>query len=389
MNLNKPKFDTYKIYGRLIIDRRKTEFATNFYCEEKLWDKEKGRAKKNMVINDELSEIENNLNRIRRKLLDDGKPLSSRSIIAIYKGDKKTQRFLVEYMDEHIKEIREKKEHAINTVNHYSASKKIYQDFIKSAYKKSDFPIKEMNYDFVKAFDHYLMTKHTDRHGNNIKRNTANKHHSRLRTMLHKAHNEALILENPYTRFQLRNKPTNRSFLTSDEINRIIKLNFENNQVLDRVRDFFLFSCYTSLRFSDAYNLKMTDIIETSNSKKIISIEMDKTKEMVYVPLIAEAMELIDKYKDEDSRIVSNYVLPRYSNQKVNLFLKHIGTLAEIEKDLTHHVARHTFATVALNNGIPLDVVQKILGHSSIRTTQIYAKMLTSTLEKEMEKFKL
>ena len=389
LNKAKSRGDEYKIYGRLIIDRKKSEFATNYFISEDKWDSAKGRARKNININEELGELENTINRIRRKFIDEEKPVSANGIISILKGDKKEKRELLEYMQEHINEIKLKGEHSPFTLNHYTTSQSIYKKFIKHQYNKEDIPINKIDADFIKAFDLYIMSVYNDRHNNNISRNTANKHHSRLRTIFIKAHSEGLMIENPYSRYQLRNNPSNRKFLTPEEIKRIIALDFSNNITLDRVRDFFFFSCFTSLRFSDAFNLKLSDIIETTEGKKMVSIKMEKTKEMVYVPLIEEALGIISKYDNESSRIIAGFVLPRYSNQKVNIYLKHIATLAEIEKELTHHVARHTFATIALNKSIPLEAVQKLLGHNSIRTTQIYAKMRTSTLEKEMEKFKI
>jgi site-specific recombinase XerD len=113
---------------------------------------------------------------------------------------------------------------------------------------------------------------------------------------------------------------------------------------------------------------------------------MEKTNDYVQIPLITEAMEIIEKYNTHPDREVLNFVLPRIKNQKINFHLKTIGDTIGIHKTITHHVARHTFATRALNRGIPIEVVQKLLGHTDLKTTQIYAKMLTSTIVKEMEK---
>lgn len=387
LNRNKGKGEQFKIYGRLIHDRKKCEFATNYYIEETKWDDARGRAKRNQVINDELSDLEARINRIRRKLLDDEKPVSSRIIIEILKGDRKEKRSLLEYINEHIEEIIRKKEHAENTRNHYKSSRNIYAKFIKENLKRSDVTIHSIDYNFLKKFDDWMLSEYTDKMGHSVKRNTVNKHHSRLRTLLHKAVREGYIQSNPYQLFSLKNTPTNRSFLTIEEVNSIKALDFRNNNSLDRVRDFFMFSCYTSLRYSDAVKLRLKDIIETEEGKKLISIKMEKTKESVYVPVIPAAQAIIDKYEEDPARVVEGFVLPRYSNQKLNSYLKLIATMAGINKEMTHHVARHTFATIALNKGMPLEVVQKILGHCNIRTTQIYAKMQTSTLEKEMEKF--
>ncbi|MBS2099127.1 site-specific integrase [Carboxylicivirga linearis] len=391
LNKNKSRGkDEYKIYGRLIIDRRKSEFATNYYINENGWDVAKGRAKKNMAINDELTEAESEVNRIRRKLLDDGKPVSAKIIIQILKGDRKEKRFLLEYMAEHIEDMRKKGENAENTCDHYQSSYNIYEQFINNIYKNKDYPFNQINLEFIEQYDMYMLTMYRDPNGKKVKRNTINKHHSRLRTMLHKAVREEIISKNPYIHFPLKNTPTTRSFLTEEEINAIRKIDFSNNKTLDQVRDFFLFSCFTSLRYTDAYNLTTNNIIKTDKGKTALYVEeSDKTKAPLHIPIISQTQEIIDKYNTHPDREVGGFILPRYSNQKVNDYLKNIAVLANIKKELTHHVARHTFATIALNKGIPLPVVQKILAHKSIRTTQIYAKMLVSTVEKEMEKFDL
>jgi len=390
LNKNKTRGNNeYKIYGRLIIDRRKSEFATSYFIEEKAWDTPKGRAKKNMAINDELAVFEAEINRIRRKLLDDDKPVSAKVVTQVLKGDRKEKRFLLEYLEEHMQGMKQKGQHAENTCNHYQSSYNIYEQFINNHCSNQDYPINQIDYEFLDQFDTYMLTVYTDNRGKNVKRNTVNKHLSRLRTMLHKAVREEIISKNPFEKFPLRYEPTTRTFLTKEEVNRIKELDFSNNTTLDRVRDFFLFSCYTSLRFSDAINLRLINIVSTSDGKKMISKNMEKTKEDVYIPVLKEAQNLIDKYNDDPARVTKGYIMPRYTNQKINSYLKMIGTMADINKELTHHVARHTFATIALNSGMPLEVVQKLLGHTQIRTTQIYAKLQYATLEQEMEKFDL
>lgn len=389
LNESKTKGNELKIYGRLIVDRKKSEFATNYYIEENKWDDAKGRAKKNSAINDELTELEAEINRIRRKLLDDKKPLTAKAIIDILKGEKQETRCLLEFLDEHIDEIHRMGEHSNNTENHYKSSRNIYKKYVSEKLRKKDIPLTSIDYEFLKHFDEWMLTEYTDKLGQNVKRNTVNKHHSRLRTILHKAIRENIITVNPYSKFKLKNTPTRRSFLTIDEVNAIKALDFSNNKSMDRVRDIFLFSCFTSLRYSDAILLRMNDIITTEDNRRLISIQMEKTKESLYVPLIPSAQAIIDKYEDDAARKVQGYVLPRYTNQKLNAYLKLIGTMAKTSQELTHHVARHTFATAALNQGMPMEVVQKILGHNNIRTTQIYAKMQISTLEREMDKFNL
>ncbi len=152
-----------------------------------------------MAINDELAVFEAEINRIRRKLMDDDKPVSSMVVTQILKGDRKEKRYLLEYMDEHMQGMKLKGQHALNTCNHYQSSYNIYEQFINNDLKSKDYPINQIGYEFLNQFDTYMLSVYTDKQGNNVKRNTVNKHHSRLRTMLHKAVREEIISKNPYS----------------------------------------------------------------------------------------------------------------------------------------------------------------------------------------------
>ncbi|MBK7816313.1 MAG: integrase catalytic domain-containing protein [Sphingobacteriaceae bacterium] len=162
---------------------------------------------------------------------------------------------------------------------------------------------------------------------------------------------ENIISRNPYSRFKLKYTASTRTFLTAPELQKIESSDLGGNISLDRVRDKFLFSVYTGLRFKDADNLKEENI-EFDGKKYWVVIVQNKTKEYLRVPLLNKAKEVYDKYEDE--REITGYVLQRMSNQKINSFLKVIAKHAGITKPLTHHVARHTAATtIFLSNGVP------------------------------------
>jgi integrase/recombinase XerD len=378
-----------QIYLRIIVDREKAEMATKLFIDPKQWNDEAGRANKLVSINDELAEIENEIRRIRRKILDEEKPLSARLVKQFYKGDKNFKTRLLEYFNKHIDELTQfsdSEKISRGTVKNYKVTLKHVSGFINDHKKISDLNINEIDYSFINDFDIYLKTVYTNKLGEKICNNHANKQHSRLRTVLHKAIREGIISSNPYASFRLKSDKTKRDRLTELELRILKNKSFHGNQSLDRVRDFFLFSCYTGLRYEDAYNLKMDDIIKESDGTLAINIVMGKTDDQVYVPILEPARQIIAKYAEDDARKVFNYVLPRYSNQKINVYLKTISELTGINKELTHHVARHTCATFLLNSGVPIEVVQHILGHSDLKTTKIYAKMLNSTVKEEMKK---
>ena len=386
LNTAKLMGDKIKIYCRIIIDRRKSEFYTGFGIKKEFWNVESGKAYRNADINNELTKIESKIYDIRRSILDSGLLLTASNIVDYYNGKKILKVYLLNYFTNHLQHIKSKDELARITIAQYHTTFRIVQQFVQETLKKSDVLIAEVDYRFIIDLDHYMVKSYLDPLGKHIARNTINKHHSRFRTLLIKAIKEDLITKNPYINFRLKDIKTQRFHLSEDEIRLLKEHHLNNNIVLQKVRDFFLFSCYTGLRFNDAYKLKMDDIIKDQNGISIISIKMGKTNDYVQIPLIKEAMEIIEKYNAQPDREVLNYVLPRIKNQKINFHLKTIGDIIGIHKLITHHVARHTFATLALNRGIPIEVVQKLLGHTDLKTTQIYAKMLISTIVKEMEK---
>jgi integrase/recombinase XerD len=389
LNPSKVKDGKHQIYTRVIVEREKIELATKLFVAPSQWNGESGKTKKATTINDEIADIESEIRKVRRKILDDNKPLSARLIKQYYKGEKNFKVKFLEFYKNHIedqKKYAEAETISPATVTAYNSTYKALRSFLNTYKGYNDININEVDYSIISSFDIYLKTVYKDKFGNGISSNYANKQHSRVRTILHKAVSEGIITLNPYSKFKLKKEKTTRERLTEPELEKLQNNDLGGNISLQRVRDFFLFSCYTALRYEDAFNLKMNDLIKEHDGTLAINITMGKTDDQVYVPLLDKVVEIIAKYDNDDARKVHNYVLPRYSNQKVNAYLKTIADLTGINKELTHHVARHTCATFFLNRGISLEVVQKILGHSDIKTTKIYAKMLNSTVKNELSK---
>jgi site-specific recombinase XerD len=240
-----------------------------------------------------------------------------------------------------------------------------------------------VDYEFINAYDLFLHETYS------LHKNTINKYHSRLRTILLKALAEGHIFKQPYANFKLNTVKTDREFLSQQEIDLLIKLDLSSNQSLDRVKDLFLFSVYTGLRFQDAQDLTMDNLISYKNKPSIRFIQQ-KTSRAIEIPLFPVVKKMIDKYKACPERKILNKLLPKISNQKVNTYLKIIGDLAGVNRKITHHIARHTFATtICLNNNMPLEDVSMLLGHSSLKTTQIYGKITQERLFQSMNKIKI
>ena len=186
---------------------------------------------------------------------------------------------------------------------------------------------------------------------------------------------EGIINKQPYSNFKLKSVKSERDFLQQDEINKIIKLDLSGNKSLDKVRDLFLFSCYTGLRFQDAQNLTTENLINFKEKPFLKHIQ-EKTGRAVDIPILPIVSKILEKYKSAPEREIFHLLLPKISNQKANSYLKVISALSGIGRQLTHHMARHSFATtICFNNNMPMEDVSKLLGHSSIKTTQIYGRI--------------
>ena len=210
------------------------------------------------------------------------------------------------------------------------------------------------------------------------------KHLERLRKMVNLAVREEWLVKDPFIKFKLKFEKKERGFLTPDELQRIEEKEFHIDR-LNQTRDIFIFSCYTGLSYAEVYDLTSDHIITGLDGKLWIQGQRRKSKEWFKVPLLPQAKAIVDTYADHPLAQANGKVLPVYTNQKTNAYLKEIAILCEVGKNLTYHLARHTFATtVTLSNGVPIESVSKMLGHTSLRTTQVYAKVVEQKLSNDM-----
>ena len=191
--------------------------------------------------------------------------------------------------------------------------------------------------------------------------------------------------KDPFVNYKLKLERKERCYLTQRELNRIEETHF-TSKGYERVRDCFLFACYTGLSYVDLKALRKDQLIPASNGRLWIYTKREKTNESVRVPLLPQALALMKKYTKDEELEVSGKLMPLYSNQKVNKYLKKIIEVCQIHKHVTFHVARHTFATtVTLSNGVPIETVSKLLGHTQLQTTQIYARVLQKKVGDDMD----
>lgn len=260
-----------------------------------------------------------------------------------------------------------------NTYSHYLTTKKYLKEFINKEYKAKDIRASNVNYKFTNQFEIWLKEKYCNHNG-------AIKHIIRLKRAFNYAEQCGIIKSNDIANYKVRELPYNRQILTEEEVKKI-ELYTPSNVILEEVKDVFLFCCYTGLSYSDVKSLSVNDVRIINNRKWIVK-NRAKTNVEFSVPIVLNGLLTLDKYKDYHDELL----LPVRSNQKMNKHLKTIAKECGINKHVSMHLARHTFATtIALNNNVPIETVSKVLGHTKLSTTQIYAKILKKKIEQDFE----
>jgi site-specific recombinase XerD len=255
-------------------------------------------------------------------------------------------------------------------------------EFLQWKYQITDINIRELNFEFINDFEFYLKSQ------KKIDVNTNAKYIKNVKKIVNECVAKNWLDKDPFMGYKIKTKHTEREFLNEFELKDIEEKEFVIER-LNHVRDIFLFSCYTGLAYIDIFNLTKENISIGIDGEKWIFTHRQKTETASRIPLLSSALVILDKYAKHPKAINENKLLPVPSNQKVNAYLKEIGDCCGIKKELTFHIARHTFATtITLNNGVSLESVSKMLGHKKFQTTQIYAKILDKKVSDDMLQLK-
>ena len=362
----------HPIYCRININRKKAEFALRELVDPKKWNEASQTIKGSPELTAKLNSIYNRLNDIRNDILKEGRVPTANEVKNLYLNisDKSTK--LLDYLEQFIDQIDALPEYSTSTWKKYKTIKEHLIKFLKTN-NKTQVTLHAIKPELIREFEYFLKTE------SKLSINTTTKYLKLLKTVFNRAIEFGKLNSNPMQNLKLKHERTNRTFLSNDELKRIEKFNAPNDS-LNRVKNIFLFSCYTGLRFTDVGLLTPKSIVTDAKNNKWIEIrEIQKTGDFLRIPLLHKAEQILDIYQDEAE--ITGKLLPLRSNQKVNAYLKIIADMCDIDKTLTFHMARHTFATtITLANNIPIEVVSKMLGHKDISTTQIYAKVLNESM---------
>ena len=370
---------------RFTVNGGTVNLTTGVQIDAIFWDKKKAKVKakhpKCSQLNKEIKELEDKIQGTWEDLKYRGEPISALKIKKIIRNETVTRITLIYLIKYHIAYIKERvgKQYSSSTLKQFVTLKNKIERFLIKSYSSNDLDIERVNYEFITRFEAFLSTVDE----NSI--NTTTKYIKRLKTVINTGIKNEWITSDPFLRYRGKTEPTNRQHLSFEEIKEIENLDLNENERLDMVRDSFLFMAYTGLAYCDLLRVNKNNIIIGLSGKKFIRIERGKTKQICEIPIFDKTADLIEKYKSNPFCINKNVLIPVISNQKTNFYLKQIAEKAKIQKPITCHIGRYCFATLSLELNVPLETVSKVLGHRSIKTTQIYGKITRTKIESDYE----
>lgn len=374
------------VYARITVDGKSLDLSAKRKVHLRNWDEGRGTVKGSKesikALAAYLDQLRNRLYECRQELEKERKLITAEAIKQRYLGRDETGKSLQELMAYHNEEM--KFELAPGTQKNYHTTRKYVQAFLKEKCKTSDVYLEELNYKFIKDFEKFLKNRKPQDHQKPCGQNGAMKHIERFRKMINLAIKEEWLSKDPFLKFKARFVKKERGYLTLEELQRIEEKSFSIKR-LSLVRDLFVFSCYTGASYVEVSELKPEQVVKGMDGALWLQGQRRKSGEFFKVPLLPQALRIIERYQDDPKAVAAGKLLPVLSNQKLNAYLKEIADLCGIDKNFSFHLARHTFATsVTLANGVPIESVSKMLGHGSIRTTQIYAKVVEKKLSEDM-----
>lgn len=367
---------------RLSVNGDVSQFSSKLDLEAELWDvklgKAAGNSQKSRQLNNLLDDIHTSLKNHYHDIEIHETSVTAEKVRNAFLGFSTKQCTLLELFRKHNDDAR--KLVGINkteaTLAKYDRAYRRVEEFMKAQYNITDIALKEINHMFITDFGTYLRTV------SKCNENTTAKFMQTFRMIIILAKNNGWIFNDPFSNYKIRLKRVDRGYLTDQEIQKVLDKDFDSKR-LEQVRDVFIFSCFTGLAYIDVKQLTANNICTSFDGKQWIMTHRQKTDTPVNVPLLNIPLTILKKYEGE---LPKGQLLPVLSNQKLNSYLKEIADLCGIQKNVTFHLARHTFATTTtLSKGVPIETVSKMLGHTNIRTTQIYARITNEKISRDMQ----
>ena len=372
------------LFCRITVDGQEARFGMKCDVNPKYWDVKTGRATGRTAEAAKANTLVDNtqaaLYKVYREMQERDNYVTAEKVKNAFLGFEQKHQTLLELFDSHNEE--RKQQIGLNlhksTYHRYSTTRQRIADFLMYKYNLTDIPVKEINRQFISDFETYLLTQY------DLSQNYITSMMKKFRHIIELALNKEWIIRNPFKEHKLQWQKTDRGFLTQSEIEALMDCQFEDEQ-LEKARDIFIFCTFTGLAYTDTKHLTNENIQSSFDGNNTwIKGKRQKTDIEYNIPLLTIPKLILEKYK---GKTLGNFLLPVVSITLYNNMLKKIAKQCGIKKNVSSHLARHTFATFALTNGVSIECVSKILGHTKISTTQIYARVIDKKIGNEMKMF--
>lgn len=371
---------------RITVDGQRVENNIRKSILPNLWDQSKERAKGTskaaIDLNRFVEEARIRVHQIVTELQQAGEQINPLMVQQRFYGIgqvRKQERTILQVIQDHNDEAQKLigKDFVEITWRRYETIKRYLGELIKQKYGVEDLPLSHFTGEVIRAYEVYLKTE------KDLCQNTLIRYMKALKKITNRCLANDWIQKDPFAGIKFREEPTEPEFLTLEEVDRIYNCT-PGSRRLEVIRDLFLMSAFTGLAFTDVSQLTEDHIVIDNDGNKWIRKPRQKTKQMSNIPLLDVPLSIIEKYQGDPKAKKKGVLLPVPCNQVMNRYLKEIATICNINKHLTMHTARHTYATLCLSQGVSLKNVSKMLGHASVKMTERYARVLDSSILRDM-----
>ncbi len=368
------------VMGRLAVGRSESVFSAKMLAPLSLWmsGRAKGKSAEAVEINRRLDELRASAISICREQSAVRERVTAKEVKCLLLGMAFGQETLLDYFCSYIEHFEKRVgiNRTIKSVRTYHCAYEHVERFLSERRRLSDVPFSALDRSFIDKFDLYLRT---DRR---LAPNTIVLYMSRLHTVINKAIAAGIITTDPFAGYEPPRPECRRRYLTREELRRLMTTPLPSSR-LYLVRDLFLFSCYTGISYGDMCRLTAANLETAEDGTVWIKATREKTNVEFEIPLLDLPLRILDKY---DGLAPEGKLLPIYCNSAINAALKTIAALCGIDRRLTFHMARHTYATeITLSHGVPMETVSRMLGHSRVDTTQIYAQVTDNKIDTDTQ----
>lgn len=368
------------IMGRLTVGRSESVFSAKMLAPCSLWTsgRMKGKSAEAVEINHRLDEYRASALAIYREQSAVRERVTAEEVKCLLLGMAAGQETVLNYFHTFIEQFEKRVgiNRSDNSARTYRGTYKHLAGFLSKRYKLSDIPFAALNRSVIDKFDLYLRTNC------HLAPRSVLLNMSRLHTVVNKALAAGIITADPFAGYEPPRPERKQRYLTQEELKRLMTTPLPSSR-LYLVRDLFLFSCYTGISYGDMCRLTVENLERAEDGTVWIKAAREKTGVEFEIPLLDLPLYIIDKYRDTTS---GGKLLPMYGNSELNKGLKQLAAACGIDRKLTFHMARHTYATeIALSHGVPMETVSRMLGHSRVDTTQIYAQVTDDKIDSDTQ----